>query len=378
MQAVERVGGLQAQYSPSPYIGLWSRLKGFERIDLTSALEHRAVVKATAMRATLFILSAADIPAAVALATAARIESWTPEARRRGYDERRLTKLHARFVEAADREARTQDELKALADELLPADPAQKYPSWRIMDARGGLVHVPPSGTWRYHGPGHYRSFRSWLPDVTMPDRATAAVEAARRFLIAFGPASLDDYRKFTGERRIGRARAAFDGLGELVRYRDEAGRALVDLPGMALPDEDTPAPVRFLPRFESLVVAYDTRERMLPPDVAPAILHTRSADILASFIVDGFAAGTWTIERERDFGAPAAGPGSAAIEVRAGRAGRGRRPPGSLDRARCRLIRDRGREALRPLHVPSDDASRTEPRMAARHPRGPCGPGAR
>lgn len=92
--------------------------------------------------------------------------------------------------------------------------------------------------------------------------------------------------------------RAALAGIGELATYRDEAGRDLVDLPGAQLPDEDTAPPVRFLPKFESLVAAYDRRDRILPPEVAPAVLHTKSADILASFIVDGFAAGPFAVSR--------------------------------------------------------------------------------
>ncbi|CAN5211689.1 winged helix DNA-binding domain-containing protein [soil metagenome] len=284
-QAVERICAIQGQWSPSPYIALWSRLEGFEREELTRAFAERQVVKATLMRITLHVLSSRDFLALAPLWQAHRRDEFA----RRGGD---ADAVASRIGAALADEPRTHADLyKAFPDTY----------NWRARSLLA-LVHVPPSGTWRYHGPTHLTTAESWLRQPLGPPAAGAEL-LVERYLAAFGPASQGDLLRFAG-LRVKEVKAGMDALApRLVRYRGEDGRVLLDLEGAPLPPAETPAPVRFLPKWDSAILAYDRRARILPAAYAKTVIH-KNGDVIPTFLVDGAVAGSWEIARRREVAA--------------------------------------------------------------------------
>ncbi len=281
-RAVERVCALQAQYSPSPYIALWSRVEGFRKEQLTRALERRQVVKATLMRMTLHMVSARDYPYFAS--------AWLPAAQestpRVGAE--KIAELSG-LVHAASAKPVTHGELEAIAAEELGG-------RWRVRFL-APLLHLPPSGAWRFHGTPHVQLMQAWLGSE-LPERDAGAERLVRSYLAAFGPATQSDLLRFTGTR-VGDVRRGIERL-ELRRFHDERGRVLLDLPRGPLPDPDTPAPVRFLAKWDSVILAFDDRSRILAPEFQPTVIR-RNGDVLPSFLVDGKVAGMWSVERTKD-----------------------------------------------------------------------------
>jgi Winged helix DNA-binding domain len=283
-RAVERLCALQAQYSPSPYIALWTRIAGFERHRLTRAFEQRAVVKSTLFRLTLHVVSARDFPFFAAV--------WLDGARTSfaGLSAETVEQLARRVHDAAKRGAVTYEELRELTPEL-------GLRRWRVR-ALAPLVHEPPSGTWRFHGRVRLTAFERWLGG-TLPEPEAGAAHLVRSYLAAFGPAGRDDLVRFTG-LRVRDLQPGLDALEPLRRFRDESGRLLFDLPRAPLPDESTPAPARFLSRWDQLLLAHADRTRVLPAEFRDTVIR-KNGDVLPTFLVDGFVAGLWELERKRD-----------------------------------------------------------------------------
>jgi hypothetical protein len=282
-EAVERLCALQAQYSLSPYIALWSRLTGFQREQLTRALEEREVVKSTLFRITLHITSARDYPyfAAAFLPAAQEMTARvTPE---------QTAKL-SRKVHAASKKPLTHEQLEALAAEEMGG-------RWRTR-ILAPLLHLPPSGTWRFWGTPTLLGMKTWL-GVDLPDREEGAKRIVERHLAAFGPATQQDLLRFAGVR-VGDLRPGLEHL-ELRAYRDERGRKLLDLPRAPLPDGETPAPIRFLPKWDSSILAYapPERTRILPEKFRSTVIR-KNGDVLPTVLVDGFVAATWDIDGKR------------------------------------------------------------------------------
>lgn len=282
-EAVERLCALQAQYSLSPYIALWSRLTGFQREQLTRALEGREVVKSTLFRITLHITSARDYPyfAAAFLPAAQEMTARvTPE---------QTAKL-SRKVHAASKNPLTHEQLEALAAEEMGG-------RWRTR-ILAPLLHLPPSGTWRFWGTPTLLGMKTWL-GVDLPDREEGAKRIVERHLAAFGPATQQDLLRFAGVR-VGDLRPGLEQL-ELRAFRDERGRKLLDLPRAPLPDGETPAPIRFLPKWDSSILAYapPERTRILPEKFRSTVIR-KNGDVLPTVLVDGFVAATWNIDRKR------------------------------------------------------------------------------
>ena len=282
-EAVERLCALQAQYSLSPYIALWSRLTRFQREQLTRGLEEREVVKSTLFRITLHITSARDYPyfAAAFLPAAQEMTARvTPE---------QTTKL-SRKVHAASKKPLTHEQLEALAAEEMGG-------RWRTR-ILAPLLHLPPSGTWRFWGTPTLLGMKTWL-GVDLPDREEGAKRIVERHLAAFGPATQQDLLRFAGVR-VGDLRPGLEQL-ELRAFRDERGRKLLDLPRAPLPDGETPAPIRFLPKWDSSILAYapPERTRILPEKFRSTVIR-KNGDVLPTVLVDGFVAATWNIDRKR------------------------------------------------------------------------------
>jgi hypothetical protein len=283
-QAVERLCALQAQYSLSPYIALWSRLTGFRKEQLTRALEQREVVKSTLFRITLHMTSARDYPYyAAAFLPAA--QEMTPRMTREQLDE-----LSGKVYAAAQKPV-THEQIEELAAEQMGG-------RWRTRTL-APLLHLPPSGTWRFWGRPELLVMQEWL-DVDLPTREEGAQRIVERYLAAFGPATQQDLLRFAGVR-VGDLRPGLERL-DLRTFRDERGRVLLDLPGAPLPDGETPAPVRFLPKWDSALLAYapPERTRILPEKFRSTVIR-KNGDVLPTVLVDGFVAATWDAERKRD-----------------------------------------------------------------------------
>jgi Winged helix DNA-binding domain len=277
-QAVERLCALQAQYSPSPYIALWSRLSNFRKEQLTRALEERKVVKSQLFRITLHMSSARDYPY-FAAAWLPAVQEMTP--RVTADTIAALTKK----VSAVARKPITHEQLEALAAHEMGG-------RWRTRGL-APLIHIPPSGTWQFHGRPELLLF-----DGKLPTREEGAQRIVKSYLGAFGPATQEDLLRFAGVR-VGDLRPGLERL-RLRHFRDEHGRVLLDLPGGPLPDGDTPAPVRFLPKWDSALLAYapPERTRILPEKFRSTVIK-KNGDVLPTVLVDGFVSAAWDIDRK-------------------------------------------------------------------------------
>jgi hypothetical protein len=289
--AIERLAGLQAQWAPAPYIGLWSRLARFTIADLERALAARTVVKATLMRGTLHLVSAKDYPALCVATTRSRPERWAPATRRLADADT----IHRATVKYA-RTARSREEL---ADFLTTQGVAAELSApmlWWLIASHGWLVHVPPSGTWAFRRSGDLIAAGSWIRPAREPALATAVATSVQRHLAAFGPATADDISSWSSIRTPA-IRSAFDALGSKVRtFTDPRGRTLYDLKSAPLPDADTPAPVRFLPKWDSTLLAYAPPERVrILSEVHRKTVIAKNGDVAQTFLLDGMVAGTWS-----------------------------------------------------------------------------------
>jgi len=298
--SVTRLAGLQAQYPNSPYIALWSRVDGFSIPDLERALDDRSVVKATVMRGTLHLVAAADYPAFSVASSVARIANWRPSAERVGV---RTADLHRRLL-AFCSEPRTVAEMEAdleavVSDSSLvgKVPTGVRHVAFRMADAHGWLVHVPPSGRWDSFAKPRYIDASVWLPGAERPSPVDALRIAVERYLPAYGPASVADIGKWVGQPRLPQVRATLEALGDRVRrFRASDGRELVDLDGAPLATAEEPAPVRFLARWDSVLIGYERRDRILPDAIAEDVIRSKHGDFLPSFTVDGYVAGTWSM----------------------------------------------------------------------------------
>ena len=293
--ATERIGGLQAQEPASPYIGLWTRLAGFEPADLDRAINTRAVVKGTLMRATLHIVSAADYlhlwPAVVPL-----LEGIRRQDRLLAPSPRRLKALTAR-AEAFTAEPRWLGELR---DHVGASDgmSADEVVWW--LRRRVAFAHAPSDVPWSFGRRPRLAYALTWLGARGWPTADAALERLVRRYLGAFGPATAADLSQWSG-LAVGKLRpgiGALDAAGDLRRFSDERGRELLDLEGAPLPDPDTPAPPRLLPMWDSPLLAFADRTRLISDDDRRVVI-ARNGDTLPTFTVDGVVTGLWWAEAE-------------------------------------------------------------------------------
>ncbi len=275
-EALDAMGALQAQYAPSMYIGLWSRVAGFERDALTRALERREVVQATLMRVTIHLVSRADYwPLAVAIRDARR--AWF----------QRVTKQDTLEAQARTlREALRDGPMKRKAiEELIGKESFQGVGMWVDM------VRVPPPGTWERRRADLFGLAEDWLgaPEITLDD---ALDHLVTRYLTGFGPASQPEIANWGGLAK-GDVEPVLERL-DLVRFEAEDGTELFDLPAQPLPDADTPAPVRFLGTWDAALLAHARRAEILPEEHRTKVFHPKMPQSIGTYLVDGAVAGTW------------------------------------------------------------------------------------
>jgi hypothetical protein len=287
-EAIERVGGLQTQYAPSGYIGLWSRLDGFARADLTAALEDRKVVQATVMRATIHTVPAADYPLYVAGVRDTRREWWL-RAHRRQIEPEVVADAAARTrALLADGPRRSKDLMQALGVNNV---------IWNGVGLWLDLVRVPPSGTWEQRRADLYVTAETWLGPAEAGTQQGLDL-LLRRYLGGFGPAAVKDIADWAGVS-VQTLAPAVERL-DARRFRDERGMELIDLPRAPLPDPATPAPVRFLPTWDATLLVHARRGQILPERLRPLVFNTKTPHSIPTFLVDGRVAGTWKHERGR------------------------------------------------------------------------------
>ena len=305
---VERLGALQAQHPDWPPLALATRLADGVTADLDRARARKSIVRATLMRLTVHVVAAADFWPLSSRTLPFRLDHW-----RINYNQQHATSAHRTrhkgphaSVLAAMREGPLAiREIEAImAAELKGVEIPPHRSLWRHISGAVPMVLVPyPNET---YGRALYVAASEWLGPPSDADRdpQRAMARVAERYLAAFGPANADDFGAYLGRTKgMARYRGAIESLGvRLVSFRDPDGRELVDLARAPRPDEQTPAPPRLLARWDSLLLAYGTRDRarVLPPDHQATVI-TRNADVLPSFLVDGFVAGTWLPRRRRD-----------------------------------------------------------------------------
>lgn len=289
VEAVEHLVGMQGQAPHAPYLGLWSRLSTFDPEELSGLLRDRRVVRIALMRGTVHLVTARD---------AAGLRPLVQPL----YDrDLRTNALHAASLAGLDLAA-----LAAAGRELVEPEPIsgtklgallrERWPDREAASLAHGvrgllpLVQVPPRGLWGRSGQPVLTTLESWTghPMSPMP-----VAEMVRRYLAAFGPATVQDVQTWSG----------LTGLREVVgslpldRFRDEAGRDLFDIPDAPRPDPDTPAPVRFLADFDNLLVSHADRTRVIADEHRAHMARHR---LVRAFLVDGVVAGTWTIAKRR------------------------------------------------------------------------------
>jgi hypothetical protein len=291
VQTLERVAGLQTQYAPSGYVGLWSRMRNFKRAALTTALEQRRVVQGTLLRSTIHMVSATDYWLFLAAVRPGRQEWWRRITRKQ-FGEIDMRAAAVAFREELARGPRRATELKELlARRGIPAV------AWSGIGLWVDMVRVPPSGTWDQRRADLYGLAETWVRPETH-GQAAGLEHIVRRYLGAFGPASVREIADWAGVPHT-TLLPVIDRLA-LRRFRDEKGKELLDLPRAPLPDPATPALVRFLPTWDATLLVHARRTQILPERYRPLVFNTKTPHSVPTFLVDGTVAGTWRYERGR------------------------------------------------------------------------------
>jgi Winged helix DNA-binding domain len=321
LQAIEHLVGIQSQAPRAAYVGLWTRISPFRPETLERLLTDRAVVRVALMRSTIHLVTAADcLPLRQLVRPAIERASRHSAARRAaGVDDAELAAAGRELVDAAPR---TFGELGAELRRRWPGCDADAL----AMGVRElvPLVQVPPRGLWSRGGAPAHAAAETWLAGVR-PARVSKQA-LVRRYLAAYGPASVRDAQTFAGVTGL---RRVFDELRpELDTFRDEADGELFDLPGSPRPAGRTRAPVRFLPEFDNVLLSHARRERILPAGTMS--LLSLGNGLKPAFLAGGFVAGTWRLR---------ANARSATLEVE---------PFERLPAAARRELDDEGRRLLR------------------------------
>ena len=290
-KAVERIGGLQTQYAPSAYIGLWSRLSGFRKGSLTQALKERRIVQATMMRITIHMATPDDYKLFSSGTRESRRKAWLAYHRQQGGE------LDMPAVARCVRKYLSEGPLKqAEIVKLLEGDGFPRI-AWSGAGLWVDLVRVPPSGTWERRRADLYGLADDWVG--SWPDDERAGIEhLVRRYLSGFGPATESDVASWAG-LKVTTLRPVIEEM-KLRRFSDEERAELLDLPRSPLVDADTPAPVRFLPTWDATLLVHARRTQILPEELRPRVFNTKTPHSVPTLLVDGQVAGTWRYEKGR------------------------------------------------------------------------------
>src|SRR4051794_17134296 len=278
--AIERVAGLQAQWPPSPYIGLWSRIVGFRRETLERAIVRGDILKPTVMRGTLHLITARDYP--LYYAALRDMPTW--------FNAEHLA--HAQTVLAEVRALAPVSQTDALAHlRALGHDDTEARRIMHAVRRHAHLLHGPDSALWTTQPRAVYHPY----PEPEQRDGATARAELVRRYLRAFGPATKADIADWSG-LPVRDFSHALDGL---PTFRNEEGRELFDVPRAPLPAAGTQMPVRFLPKWDNTLLGHADRRRVISDELRRGVIG-KNGDVAATVLVDGVVAATWSYDRDR------------------------------------------------------------------------------
>jgi len=289
--AVAHLCGLQAQEPQEPFVGLWSRVRAFDPAALSDLLTGRHVVRTHLMRRTVHLLTAEDV-----LAWRGRHDSMLRQ-RVLGTYRQELGGIDLDALATAGRAVMSDGEPRTMTE--LTTALADRWPATRplgelLVAALVPVVQSPPRGLWRATGGVRNVLLSAWLGrDIDSPTTNGAdpvGQALVRRYLAAFGPAATADLRAWSGLTGLPAAVSAI--RDELVSFRDDRGRELLDLPDAPRPDPDTPAPVRFLPAFDNAILGYHDRTRIIDDDHRGLSVAGERA-----VLVDGRVAATWTVD---------------------------------------------------------------------------------
>ena len=291
IEAVEALVGLQAQLPMNPYVGLWSRLDGFEPEVLSSLIAERAVVRVALMRSTIHLVSARDC---LELRPLVQVVS------ERGYRAAFGKKAVGLDVDAVAREGRA-----ILTEHPLPAAALGKrlqaqWPDYapdvlaNLVRTHVALVQVPPRGLWGRSGASAHAPADIWLGAPLAKEPSLD--EMVLRYVAAFGPATVQDAQAWSGLTKFGEV---FDRLHpRLVTFRDEDGRTLYDLPDAPRPPSDVDAPPRFLPDFDNLLLSHADRNHVIADEHRGVFMANNF--VIGTVLIHGWVGATWKVERSK------------------------------------------------------------------------------
>lgn len=289
VRAAERLFGLQAQAPRPPLVGLWSRLVNLDRSRVVKDLLDRRLIRATTMRATLHLLSADDYlrfrgPLQPALDRAVGVL----KERAAGIDVARLVSQGRTFFATP----RTFDAFRDHLGTLHPKGDirAMAY----LVRTRLPLVQVPTDSQWGFPAQAEFVSAETWMKKPLAEGQAPE--ELVLRYFEAFGPSTVADIQAWSGLQGL---KPVVEALRpRLVTFKGEGRTEFFDAPRAPRPDADTPAPVRYLPDWDNLIVSR-ADERMLARAHRPAVFRP-GLRVLATVLVDGMVAGIWKTDRKR------------------------------------------------------------------------------
>ncbi len=291
LDAIEHLVGLQAQEPLDPYTGLWSRIDAFDPRTLATALEDKRVVRIALQRSTIHLVTSAD---ALTLRPALQV-----------VQERSLNGTFGRALDGLDLVQVAADGRKLLEERPrafgeLGKELAKTYdgrdPLALAIAVRTGvaLVQPPPRGVWGKGGQALHTSIEAWLGEP--PGPAITLEGLVTRYLAAFGPATVKDAQVWCGLTRLAEV---FERLRPcLATFEDEHGAELFDLPEAPRPPADTPAPPRFLPQFDNVLLSHADRSRIVPEGIGERIY--KQFGHWSPLLVDGLLRGTWKLTRDR------------------------------------------------------------------------------
>lgn len=291
--AIEHLAGMQAQAPQAPYVGLWTRLTGFQAEELSDLITTRRAVRGPLMRATLHLVTSKDYAVLRPVVRPVLERGFASSPFDIGGVE--LDALLGAGRELLEQSPRSRAELAALlAERWSGPDPASMAQAITYLLP---VVQVPPRGVWGGGGQPRWTTAEAWLGHGL--DAEGSREQLVVRYLKAFGPATVMDLQAWSGLTRLGEV---VDGLraSQLRTFRDEDGRELFDLPDAPRPDPDTPAPPRFLPEYDNLLLSHADRTRFITGDERVP-LQPGLGGRFGMLLVDGVFRGTWRITRERD-----------------------------------------------------------------------------
>ncbi|MFF5294217.1 winged helix DNA-binding domain-containing protein [Paractinoplanes globisporus] len=287
LAAIEHLGGMQAQAPLAPYVGLWTRLLHFVPEELSKLIEERRAVRTHLMRATVHLVSARDCLDWHAHFRGRHTAAIAPLIRGLSADPAEVGAQARRLL--AEKPLVRSELGRLLAERWPDDDPsALAFAAAREVPT----CQVPPRGLWGRTGPAAWAPVETWLGE---PLRTTPLDGLVLRALGAFGPASVADLQMWSGLTRLAEVVARLP----LVTFRSETGQILYDLPGAPRPDEDVPAPPRFLPEYDNLLLAHRDRGRFNPHG-RPVPLPPGNGATTGTFLVDGRWEGTWELREKK------------------------------------------------------------------------------